>query len=73
MDKNNSKDFGRGLILVWLAAVVSMVGWYKLYIEPNDAIVMEIVSCMGDDDSRKSYEECRRKTIAARPNFQSRY
>ena len=71
MSKHNIEDFGLMLITI-LAAAVIMVGWYKIYVEPNDATAMEIVSCMGDDDSFKSYEECRRKTIAAGPNFQSK-
>jgi hypothetical protein len=71
MNEHSIEDFGL-LVIIILAATVTMVGWYKVYVEPSDAIAMEIISCMGDDDSPESYEECRRKTIAGGPNFQSR-
>ncbi len=72
MNEHSIEDFGL-LVIIILAATVTMIGWYKVYVEPNDAIAMEIISCMGTDDSPESYEECRRKAIAAGPNFQSRH
>ena len=62
---NLTEDFILAIVTVLALATVA-VGWYKVWVEPNDAITGQIVACMGEDMSREAYDECRGKVLANR-------
>lgn len=62
---NQTEDSILALVTVLALATVA-VGWYKVYVEPNDEVALQIASCMGEDRSREAYDECRGKVLAQR-------
>jgi len=45
-------------ILVGAVGLGIAFGWYKLWIEPRDAFVAQILECTDGDRSRAAYNRC---------------
>ena len=46
--------------IIKAAIIVSIfaIGWFVIYVEPNDKFLHEVMECMGDERSRQAYDRC---------------
>ena len=45
------------IIFTGLGLLIGFV-WFKIYVQPNDAFLREVMDCMGDNMSERAYALC---------------
>ena len=54
MNTNAYVDF----VMVIIMFSILAIGWFFIYVQPNDKFLHEVMDCMDDDRSRQAYDRC---------------